>query len=112
MLAKQLRDEVAIDVRPGLLVLGQLGALPAGFAADVRRLLTEWTGQPWDVRIEPAAPDAESLRMIADRARADAHSAALADPMVQALLREFPGAELLSPAPPRPSVAPLRRASA
>ncbi len=112
MLAKQLRDEVAISVQPGLLVLGQLGALPAGFAADVRRHLTDWTGQPWDVRIEPAADGAESLRMIADRARANAHEAAMADPMVQAMLNEFPGAELLSPAPPRPSVAPLRSASA
>jgi DNA polymerase-3 subunit gamma/tau len=56
-LAKQLRDDVAIlTVEPGLLVLGQLGTLPAGFAADVRKCLSGWTGATWDVRIE-AAPD-------------------------------------------------------
>ena len=113
-LAKQLRDDVAIlTVSPGLLVLGQLGTLPAGFAADVRKCLTGWTGQTWDVRIEAAPDGAESLRQQADRARAAAHESALADPLVQALMREFPGAEVVSPAPPRtPAAQPLRSATA
>jgi DNA polymerase-3 subunit gamma/tau len=113
-LAKQLRDDVAIlTVTPGLLVLGQLGSLPAGFAADVRKCLTGWTGASWDVRIEAAPEGAESLRQQADRLRAAAHETALADPMVQALMREFPGAEVVSPAPPRTPVAPpLRSATA
>lgn len=113
-LAKQLRDDVAIlTVEPGLLVLGQLGTLPAGFAADVRKCLLGWTGAPWDVRIEAAPDGATSLRQQADAARAAAHEAALEDPMVQALLREFPGAEVVSPAPPRtPAAQPLRSATA
>jgi DNA polymerase-3 subunit gamma/tau len=113
-LAKQLRDDVAIQaVSPGLLVLGQLGSLPAGFAADVRKCLSNWTGQGWDVRIEAAPDGAESLRQQADRARAAAHEAALEDPMVKALLTEFPGAEVVSPAPPRtPAAPPLRSATA
>ncbi len=114
LLAKQLRDDVAIlTVSPGLLVLGQLGSLPAGFAADVRKCLKGWTGAPWEVRIEAAPEGAESLRQQADRARAIAHEAALEDPMVQALLTEFPGAEVVSPAPPRtPAAPPLRSATA
>ena len=113
-LAKQLRDDVAIlTVEPGLLVLGQLGSLPAGFAADVRKCLAGWTGQAWDVRIEAAPDGAESLRQQADRVRAVAHEAALEDPMVKALLTEFPGAEVVSPAPPRtPLAPPLRSATA
>jgi DNA polymerase III subunit gamma/tau len=113
MLAKQLRDDFAISVSPGLLVLGQLGPLPAGFAADVRKCLTGWTGTAWDVRIEAAADGAESLRQQADRARAAEHDKALADPLVQALLTEFQGAEVVSPSPPRtPAVPPLRSATA
>jgi DNA polymerase-3 subunit gamma/tau len=113
-LAKQLRDDVAIlTVEPGLLVLGQLGTLPAGFAADVRKCLSGWTGASWDVRIEAAPDGATSLRQQADAARAAAHEAALEDPMVQALLNEFPGAEVVSPAPPRtPAAQPLRSATA
>jgi DNA polymerase-3 subunit gamma/tau len=113
-LAKQLRDDVAIlSVNPGLIVLGQLGALPAGFAADVRKCLSAWTGRGWDVRIEAAPEGAESLRQQADRAREAAHEAALEDPMVQALLSEFTGAEVVSPAPPRtPAAPPLRSATA
>jgi DNA polymerase-3 subunit gamma/tau len=114
MLAKQLHDDVAIlEVSPGLLVLGQLGPLPAKFAADVRRGLSDLTGSAWDVRIEAAPESAESLRQQADRARAIAHEQALADPLVQALLTEFQGAEVVSPAPPRtPAAPPLRSATA
>jgi DNA polymerase-3 subunit gamma/tau len=114
MLAKQLHDDVAIlQVSPGLLVLGQLGPLPAKFAADVRRALSELTGSAWDVRIEAAPDGAQSLRQQADRARAIAHEQALADPLVQALLTEFQGAEVVSPAPPRtPAAPPLRSATA
>jgi DNA polymerase-3 subunit gamma/tau len=114
LLAKQLHDDVVIlSVTPGLLVLGQLGAVPAGFAAELRKCLGGWTGLGWDVRIEAAPEGAQSLRQLADAARAAAHDAALEDPMVKALLTEFPGAEVVSPAPPRtPAAPPLRSATA
>jgi DNA polymerase-3 subunit gamma/tau len=113
VLAKQLRDDVAIlRVEAGLLLLGQLGALPAGFAADLRGRLTEWTGRAWEVRIEAAPEGAESLRMQAEAARADARARALEDPLVKALLAEFPGAEMVTPAPPRAAAPSLRSAQA
>ncbi|TPE59555.1 DNA polymerase III subunit gamma/tau [Sandaracinobacter neustonicus] len=112
-LCRMLRDRVSISVQPDLLILGQLGDLPAGFAADVTKCLVEWTGQNWEVRIEAAAEGAESLYMIAERAKADAHERALEDPMVKALLAEFPGAELTEPKPPRaPALPQLRSATA
>ncbi len=112
MLAKQLHDDVAIlEVSPGLLVLGQLGPLAAGFAAEVRRALSAATGSAWDVQIKAAPEGAESLCQQADRARAAAHAAALADPMVRALINEFPGAQMVSPAPPRTPVAPPLRSA-
>jgi DNA polymerase-3 subunit gamma/tau len=113
VLAKQLRDEVAIlSVEPGLLVLGQLGALPAGFAADLRRCLRDWTDRSWEVRIEAAPEGAASLRMEAEAARAEERARALEDPLVQALLAEFPGAEMVTPAPPRTAAPSLRSANA
>lgn len=112
MLAKQLHDDVAIvQVSPGLLVLGRLGPLPATFAADVRRGLSELTGSAWDVRIVAAPEGAQSLRQQAEKARAIAHEQALQDPLVQALLREFRGAEVVNPAPPRTPAAPALRSA-
>jgi DNA polymerase-3 subunit gamma/tau len=114
MLAKQLHDDVAVlSVSEGSLVLAQLGALPPSFLADVRRCLAEWTGASWEVRVEAPPAGAESLRQAAERARAAEHARALEDPLVQALLTEFPGAELVSPQPPRePANPPLRSATA
>ncbi|MGL6043236.1 MAG: DNA polymerase III subunit gamma/tau, partial [Sandaracinobacteroides sp.] len=114
LLAQQLHDEVAVvAVSDGTLVLAQLGQLPPAFLADVRRCLSAWTGRQWEVRMEPPADSAESLQMAADRARAADHARALDEPMVQALLAEFPGAEMVSPQPPRlPANPPLRSASA
>ncbi|PZU47742.1 MAG: DNA polymerase III subunit gamma/tau [Sphingomonas sp.] len=110
-LCRMLHDNVAIHVQPGLLTLGQLGALPAGFAADVKKCLIEWTGEKWDVRIEPAAEGAASLRMIEEQALADDRQRALEDPMVKALLAEFPGAELTEPRAPRLSALPTLRSA-
>ena len=113
MLAKQLRDDVAVvSVQPGQLALAPVGKLPGTFAADVRRHLDDWTGAKWNVEIGASAEGVESLRQTADRRTADAHEAALAEPMVQALTQEFPGAELIFPPPPRESLSPPRLRSA
>ncbi len=114
MLAKHLHDDVAVaEVKPGLLRLAPVGPVPPGFAADVRRALESWTGQGWTVSLDVNPDGLESLRQAADRVRLDAHAQALADPMVQALMAEFSDAEVVEPAPPRPSVIPpLRSATA
>jgi len=114
MLAKHLRDDVAVaEVQPGLLRLAPVGQVPSSFAADVRRALEAWTGQGWTVSLDARPDGIESLQQAADRARQDAHEQALADPMVKALLAEFPDAEVVDPAPPRPSaIPPLRSATA
>jgi DNA polymerase-3 subunit gamma/tau len=114
LLVKKLTDDVAIvEIGEGRLVLAPLGPLPSGFAAEVGRCLSEWTGRAWEVRTDGSPQGVESLKQAHDRARAAEHAQALADPMVQALLAEFPGAELLSPKPPRqPATPPLRSATA
>ena len=94
-LARRLTDEVAcLHLAPGELRLASLGPIPAGFAAEVRRHLGEWTGMEWTVAVgaEPGPP--QSLRQQAAARAAAAREQALADPVVAALIAEFPGARL------------------
>ena len=113
MLALKLHDDVAISVdAPGKLYLGRLVPLPPTFAADIRRCLQEWTGESWDVEIGEPRPDIETLRQREEREQAETYERALSEPMVQALLKEFPGAEITSPKPSRAALNPhLRKAT-
>jgi len=67
---------------------------PAGFAGDLSSRLLEWTGQRWVVAITPASetPTVHERRQ-ADRAQMV--SDARADPVVAAVLEQFPGAEIV-----------------
>jgi len=56
--------------------------------------LTEWTGQPWLVASEGGG-GAETLLERQKRALAAAHAEALAEPFVQAVMKAFPGTEIL-----------------
>lgn len=112
VLALKLHDDVAISVdAPGRLFLGRLSPLPATFAADIRRCLLDWTGEAWEVEIGEPRDGIESLRQREEREQAEGYERALGEPMVQALLKEFPGAEITSPKPPRAAIIPhLRKA--
>lgn len=112
MLALRLHDDVAISFDgPRRLHLGQLGALPPGFASDVRRHLNAWTGAVWEVEVGPPRPDVESLRQAEERQLAALYRTAGEDPTVKALLAEFPGAEIVSPKAPRAVAQPLLRSA-
>ena len=106
LLALKLHDDVVISIdSPGKLHLGRLAPLPATFAADIRRCLAEWTGIDWAVEIGEPRPGLESLRQREQREEAEAYERALADPTVQALLKEFPGADIVSPRRPAQAAA-------
>lgn len=112
LLALKLHDDVAISIdAPGKLFLGRLAPLPTSFAADIRRCLAEWTGESWEVEIGEPRPGSESLRQREAREQAEAHAQALAEPMVQSLLKEFPGATIVSPQPPRAAAIPTIRSA-
>ncbi len=112
LLALKLHDDVAISIdAPGKLFLGKLSPLPPTFAADIRRCLAEWTGAEWEVEIGEPRPGIESLRQREAREQAETYGRALAEPVVQALLKEFPGAAIISPQPPRAAVAPNIRSA-
>jgi DNA polymerase-3 subunit gamma/tau len=112
LMALKLHDDVAISIdAPGRLFLGRLSPLPPTFAADIRRCLADWTGAQWDVEIGEPRPGIESLRQREAREQAETYGRAMAEPVVQALLNEFPGAAIVSPQPPRAVVAPNIRSA-
>ncbi|MGL4490877.1 MAG: DNA polymerase III subunit gamma/tau, partial [Rhizobiaceae bacterium] len=107
-------------IRPGVLEIGLTADSPRGFAADLSRKLTEWTGQRWMVSISPSATGStieETENAKRDGMVADAKS----DPDVAAILARFPGAKIINikietttaPEPsdtgfdPTPEVAPI-----
>jgi DNA polymerase III subunit gamma/tau len=82
-------------IRPGVLEIGLSDDAPRGFATELSRKLTEWTGQRWMVSISPSATgqtieEAEVAKR--DGMVADAKS----DPDVAAILARFPGSKIIN----------------
>jgi DNA polymerase-3 subunit gamma/tau len=70
------------------------GATPA-LVNDLSRKISAWTGRHWMVALsrEPGAP---TLRQQAEAREAELKHGVRADPLVQAVLEKFPGAEIVS----------------
>ena len=82
------------DLQHGELTYALAPDYPGDPSAELRDALLRATGERWQVsRIEGDA--APTLREAAEAARDAARAAVLADPMVEAALTAFPGAELL-----------------
>lgn len=89
------------DVRPVSFAPGRIevqlveGANPA-ILATLSARLKSWTGRTWMVTLsrepQPAAPSVKEQRLATRKAQEDA---ALDDPLVQAVLTQFPGARLV-----------------
>ncbi|MCW5696012.1 MAG: DNA polymerase III subunit gamma/tau [Bauldia sp.] len=70
------------------------GDMPQGFTGELDKRLREWTGTRWGVSVGrgPAAPTlAEQKQSARDKLVSDAQN----DPLVLAVLRQFPGAEIV-----------------
>jgi DNA polymerase III subunit gamma/tau len=61
---------------------------------DLSRKLTEWTGRRWMVVVS-AEPGAPTVRAQDEARRGELEQGVRADPLVQAVLRRFPGAEIV-----------------
>jgi DNA polymerase-3 subunit gamma/tau len=101
-LEKQVR---LVRFEDGLL---EFALAPDGDAALAQRLskrLQEWTGRRWMVALS-SAEGRPTLREIADAKSRAEQDRRIADPLVQAVLQAFPGAEVLPPArkPEAPAV--------
>ena len=82
------------DLKPTELTYALVPGYPGDPSAELRDALLRATGERWQVsRIEGEAQPA--LREAAEAAHIAARAAVLADPLVEAALGAFPGAELL-----------------
>ena len=94
-LAHMLSDELRlVECAPPSLVLAHDKRQSKDQLAVIARRLAEWTGQDWHVQFvtEGGAPTLHEAGIAADKAR---HDSARADPIVAALIAEFPDAELI-----------------
>ncbi len=80
--------EIALEPSAAKMLVGELS-----------RKLHDWTGRRWMVVVS-AEPGAPSLRTQAEERKTQLKSDARSDPLVQAVLSRFPGAEIVEVRPP------------
>ncbi len=83
-----------ISFRTGALVFEAAPGAPSNLSQRLVARLKEWTGQPWLVACEGGG-GAETLLEKHRKALESAHTDALAEPFIQAVLNAFPGTEIL-----------------
>ena len=96
MLVVQLEEHVApVSFEPGLIEIRPLGDAPKGLAGDLKEKLEAWTGQRWGVVISNE-PGERPLGERKRKREAAELAAAREHPAVQAVLEEFPEAEIMN----------------
>jgi DNA polymerase-3 subunit gamma/tau len=80
--------EIALEPSAAKMLVGELS-----------KKLHDWTGRRWMVVVS-AEPGAPSLRSQAEERKTQLKSDARSDPLVQAVLTRFPGAEIVEVRPP------------
>jgi len=103
-MARTRRDIIVVtaleqSLRPVSMTDGRLevalveGADP-GIIQTLSARLKFWTGRHWMVSVSTTAEAAPTVREVRDQRRADETLEAKADPLVQAILSQFPGSEV------------------
>jgi DNA polymerase III subunit gamma/tau len=82
-------------IRPGVLEIGLTQDAPRGFATELSRKLTDWTGQRWMVSISPNATG-QTVEEAEGAKRDGLVTDAKADPDVAAILARFPGSKIIN----------------
>jgi len=88
------RDVRLVRFEDGRLEIGLEASAAKTLTGELSKKLGEWTGRRWMV-IVSAEPGAPSLRAQAELRRAELKDNVRADPLVQAVLTRFPGAEIV-----------------
>jgi DNA polymerase-3 subunit gamma/tau len=94
-ISQLMRDWLrVIELAPGKLVFALVPGLPVDPASELREALYKATGTKWLVE-QGVGEGAPSLRERAEARKADAAAALLREPLVEAALAAFPGAEII-----------------
>jgi DNA polymerase-3 subunit gamma/tau len=93
------RDVRLVRFEDGRLEIGLEPNAPKTLTGDLSKKLSDWTGRRWMV-IVSADPGAPTLHAQAQSRKAELKDGVRADPLVQAVLTRFPGAEIVDVRPP------------
>jgi DNA polymerase III subunit gamma/tau len=93
------RDVRLVRFEDGRLEIGLEPSAPKMLTGELSRKLSDWTGRRWMV-IVSAEPGMPSLKAQAQTRKAELKDGVRGDPLVQAVLARFPGAEIVDVRPP------------
>jgi len=93
------RDVRLVRFEDGRLEIGLEASAAKMLVGELSKKLYDWTGRRWMVVVSAEA-GAPSLRAQADERKAQLKSDVRGDPLVQAVLTRFPGAEIVDVRPP------------
>jgi DNA polymerase-3 subunit gamma/tau len=88
------RDMRLVRCEDGRLEIALEAGASKTLVNDLSRKLQQWTGKRWMVVVS-AEPGAATLRSQAEAKQAELETGVRADPLVQAVLGRFPGAEIV-----------------
>jgi DNA polymerase-3 subunit gamma/tau len=88
------RDVRLVRIEDGQLDIALEPSASKTVISDLGRKLSQWTGRRWMVVVSTEQGQA-TVKSQNDARRAEAESGVRADPLVQAVLQKFPGAEIV-----------------
>jgi DNA polymerase-3 subunit gamma/tau len=88
------RDVRLVRMEDGRLEIALEAGASRSIVQDLSRKLSDWTGKRWMVVVS-AEPGEPTLRAQADTRQAELEVGVRADPLVQAVLSRFPGAQIV-----------------
>jgi DNA polymerase III subunit gamma/tau len=105
------RDVRLVRFEDGRLEIGLEASAAKTLTGELSKKLSDWTGRRWMV-IVSAEPGRPSLKAQAETRKAELKDGVRGDPLVQAVLARFPGAEIVDVRPPAGEPAALGDAHA
>jgi DNA polymerase-3 subunit gamma/tau len=93
------RDVRLVRFEDGTLEIALEPSAAKSLVNDLSKKLTDWTGRRWMVAVSTDA-GAPPLRAQAEARKAELKNDVRSDPLVQAVLTRFPGAEIVEVRPP------------
>jgi DNA polymerase-3 subunit gamma/tau len=100
------REVRLVRFEDGRLEIGLEANAPRTLTGELSKKLSDWTGRRWMV-IVSAEPGAPSLYAQAQTRKAELKDGVRGDPLVQAVLTRFPGAEIVNVRSPADPAAPV-----